>query len=75
MVIFVFALILRITVYKMTNTLLGANGLANPRDFLTPVACFEDHHPVSGYTVINKYQGALFSAKQVSFLKTLTINN
>jgi homogentisate 1,2-dioxygenase len=43
----------------------GANGLANPRDFLTPVACFEDRRPSDGYTVISKFQGALFSAKQV----------
>jgi homogentisate 1,2-dioxygenase len=44
---------------------LGANGLANPRDFLTPVAWFEDRRPSDGYTVISKFQGALFSAKQV----------
>ncbi|CAB3989743.1 Homogentisate 1,2-dioxygenase [Paramuricea clavata] len=43
---------------------IGANGLANPRDFLTPVACFEDRRPSDGYTVISKFQGALFSAKQ-----------
>ncbi|XP_028412155.1 homogentisate 1,2-dioxygenase-like [Dendronephthya gigantea] len=43
---------------------IGANGLANPRDFLTPVACFEDRRPPDGYTVINKFQGSLFSAKQ-----------
>ena len=44
---------------------IGANGLANPRDFSTPVACYED---VQGdYKVISKYQGKLFAAKQVSF--------
>ena len=44
----------------------GANGLANPRDFLSPVAWFEDREVASeGYTIINKYQGALFAAKQV----------
>ena len=43
----------------------GANGLANPRDFLTPVACFEDRRAPDGYTVISKFQGALFSSKQV----------
>lgn len=48
---------------------LGANGLANPRDFLTPVACFEDARAHSGFTVINKYQGSLFSAKQVNFFE------
>ena len=42
---------------------IGANGLANPRDFETPVACFED---VQGdFQVISKYQGKLFVAKQV----------
>ena len=41
----------------------GANGLANPRDFLTPVACYEDVDNVS-YRVISKYQGSLFVASQ-----------
>ncbi|EGD74193.1 homogentisate dioxygenase [Salpingoeca rosetta] len=41
---------------------IGANGLANPRDFLTPIAKYED---VDGdFTVYNKYQGQMFSAKQ-----------
>lgn len=44
---------------------LGANGLANPRDFLIPVAWYEDHQVPGGYTVINKYQGKMFAAKQV----------
>jgi homogentisate 1,2-dioxygenase len=44
---------------------LGANGLANPRDFLTPVAWYEDRQVPGGYTVINKYQGKLFAARQV----------
>ncbi|XP_056410320.1 homogentisate 1,2-dioxygenase isoform X2 [Hyla sarda] len=43
---------------------IGANGLANPRDFLTPVACYEDRTVAGGYTVISKYQGKLFSAQQ-----------
>ncbi|MCJ8745883.1 hypothetical protein PDJAM_G00135410 [Pangasius djambal] len=43
---------------------IGANGLANPRDFLTPVAWFEDRTVASGYTIINKYQGKLFSCQQ-----------
>jgi len=41
---------------------IGANGLANPRDFLCPVAWFEDREVE--YTVINKFQGCLFAAKQ-----------
>ena len=45
----------------------GANGLANPRDFLSPVAWYEDREVGSdGYTIVNKYQGALFAAKQVN---------
>ncbi|KAJ8315529.1 hypothetical protein KUTeg_007679 [Tegillarca granosa] len=42
---------------------IGANGLANPRDFLTPVAWFEDRD-VKGYKVVSKYQGHLFEAQQ-----------
>jgi len=45
------------------HTSTGANGLANPRDFLCPVAWFEDREVE--YTVINKFQGCLFAAKQV----------
>jgi len=37
---------------------IGANGLANPRDFLTPTANFEDRE--CRYQVINKFQGQLF---------------
>jgi homogentisate 1,2-dioxygenase len=41
---------------------IGANGLANPRDFLHPTAHFEN---VTGdFTVIAKFQGKLFQAKQ-----------
>ncbi|KAJ7394371.1 hypothetical protein OS493_000178 [Desmophyllum pertusum] len=43
---------------------IGANGLANPRDFLTPVAWYEDKDVSSGFTVISKYQGKLFKAVQ-----------
>ena len=43
----------------------GANGLANPRDFLCPVADYEDRDVPSGFTVVSKFQGRLFSAKQV----------
>ena len=43
---------------------IGANGLANPRDFLSPVAWFEDIEVE--YTIVNKFQGAFFTTKQVS---------
>lgn len=42
---------------------IGANGLANPRDFQTPVACFEDKE-VKDFKIVTKFQGALFLAKQ-----------
>jgi len=42
---------------------IGANGLANPRHFLTPTAWFEDRSDIT-YTVLCKYQGHLFAAKQ-----------
>ena len=39
---------------------IGANGLANPRDFLAPVAWYED---VEGdFTLVTKFQGNLWSA-------------
>ena len=39
---------------------IGANGLANSRDFLTPVAAFEE---IEGdFELVAKYQGSLFSA-------------
>nr|ALJ76675.1 homogentisate 1,2-dioxygenase [Epicauta chinensis] len=41
---------------------IGANGLANPRDFQTPVACYEDHQ--TDYEIIVKYQGTLHSCQQ-----------
>lgn len=53
-------------VTKRLLGVLGANGLANPRDFLIPVAWYEDRQVPGGYTVINKYQGKLFAAKQVT---------
>jgi homogentisate 1,2-dioxygenase len=40
---------------------IGANSLANPRDFLTPVAAYEDQE--GHYEVINKFQGSLWSAE------------
>jgi len=43
---------------------IGANGLANPRDFEVPMACYED---IDGadveYTVIQKFMGSLFVAQ------------
>jgi homogentisate 1,2-dioxygenase len=42
---------------------IGANGLANPRDFETPVAHYEDRD-VEGYTMVGKFQGHLFEASQ-----------
>ncbi|CAN8017787.1 unnamed protein product, partial [Ixodes persulcatus] len=41
----------------------GANGLANPRDFKTPTAWFEDRE-VSNFAIVNKYQGFFFKATQ-----------
>jgi homogentisate 1,2-dioxygenase len=39
---------------------IGSNGLANPRDFLTPVAAYED---VEGsFELVHKFQGHLFTA-------------
>ncbi|XP_056595065.1 homogentisate 1,2-dioxygenase [Triplophysa dalaica] len=43
---------------------IGANGLANPRDFQTPVAWYEDRTVATGYTIVNKYQGKFFSCQQ-----------
>ena len=41
---------------------IGSNGLANPRDFLAPVAAFED---ASGpYEIVKKYGGALWRNEQ-----------
>jgi len=42
---------------------IGANGLANPRDFLTPVARYEDRL-CDNYQVVNKYQRKFFVAQQ-----------
>ncbi|XP_078429106.1 homogentisate 1,2-dioxygenase [Wolffia australiana] len=42
---------------------IGANGLASERDFMVPVAWFESKiRP--GYTIIQKFGGELFTAKQ-----------
>ncbi|RKO90757.1 Homogentisate 1,2-dioxygenase [Blyttiomyces helicus] len=42
---------------------IGANGLAAPRDFLYPVAAYEDVDGTS-YKITTKYQGRLFSVSQ-----------
>jgi homogentisate 1,2-dioxygenase len=39
---------------------IGANGLANPRDFETPVAAYEDRN--GDFRVVVKFQGRLWSA-------------
>lgn len=51
----------------------GANGLANPRDFLCPAAWYEDRKVATGYTVINKYQGKLFACQQVGFFGDISV--
>jgi len=40
---------------------IGANGLANPRDFLTPVAAFQDRD--GEFEVVSKFLGRLWTAK------------
>jgi homogentisate 1,2-dioxygenase len=40
---------------------IGANGLANPRDFCYPVAAYDDNDGIE-FTVIQKYQGRFYSA-------------
>jgi homogentisate 1,2-dioxygenase len=40
---------------------LGSNGLANPRDFLAPVAAFEDKE--AACTLVAKFQGNLWAAE------------
>lgn len=41
---------------------IGANGLANPKHFLTPTAWFEDS--TEPYQLVNKYCGSLFTTQQ-----------
>ncbi|KAN0081819.1 Homogentisate 1,2-dioxygenase [Elaphomyces granulatus] len=43
---------------------MGSNGLANARDFQAPVAAFVDDEQPSEYTIISKFNNALFSARQ-----------
>lgn len=40
---------------------IGANGLANPRDFLTPVAAYEDR--TGDFRLVTKFQGNLWEAE------------
>lgn len=40
---------------------IGANGLANPRDFLTPVASFEDRE--GDFKLVTKFMGQLWEAE------------
>jgi homogentisate 1,2-dioxygenase len=40
---------------------IGSNGLANPRDFLTPVAAYEDSE--ADWELVTKFQGRLWSAR------------
>jgi homogentisate 1,2-dioxygenase len=42
---------------------IGANGLANARDFEQPVACYEDREGVA-FTCVYKFGGQLFQARQ-----------
>ena len=42
---------------------LGANGLAEPRDFLSPTAWFEDRACPGGFTVTTKFAGKLFDTR------------
>ena len=42
---------------------IGANGLANPRDFLSPVAAFDADE--RAFTVLHKLEGELFESRQV----------
>ncbi|KAJ1927201.1 hypothetical protein IWQ60_003130 [Tieghemiomyces parasiticus] len=41
---------------------IGANGLANPRDFQTPVAAYEDRD--EPYQIVTKFHGTFFTARQ-----------
>ncbi|HLL17428.1 MAG TPA: homogentisate 1,2-dioxygenase [Rubrivivax sp.] len=47
---------------------IGSNGLANPRDFLAPVAAYEqdEHESGAGYAVVRKSGGRLWQATSAS---------
>eukprot|EP00741_Cyanophora_paradoxa_P015024 tig00020830_g14495.t1 len=43
---------------------IGANGLANPRDFEAPVAAYEERQPPAGYQIVTKFQNRMFVAHE-----------
>jgi len=43
---------------------IGANGLAEPRDFLQPVAWYEDRQCPAGFRITTKYAGKLFEVQR-----------
>ncbi|KAJ3060295.1 hypothetical protein HDU98_003721 [Podochytrium sp. JEL0797] len=43
---------------------IGSNGLANPRDFLAPVAAYEDIDTGAPFTIFSKYQDQFFQISQ-----------
>lgn len=43
---------------------IGANGLANPRDFKAPVAWFDKDKFETSYTIYNKFSEELFEYEQ-----------
>lgn len=49
--------------YLVSLFVAGANGLAEPRHFLVPTAWFEETAR-PGFTIVQKYGGELFTAKQ-----------
>lgn len=51
----------------------GANGLAAARDFLTPVARFEERE--CNFTVLHKFNGQLFQAQQVCMSRQARLSN
>ena len=50
---------------------IGANGLAHPRDFMSPTAWYEDRE--CNYTVIHKLEGQLFAGKLSLFLNSIVL--
>lgn len=52
---------------------IGANGLANPRDFCTPVAWYEETK--TDYTIFNKFQGKFFMCTTVRLHLNLVFEN
>uniref|UniRef100_A0A6G1SNB5 Homogentisate 1,2-dioxygenase n=1 Tax=Aceria tosichella TaxID=561515 RepID=A0A6G1SNB5_9ACAR len=45
---------------------IGANGLANPRDFQVPTAWVEKEHLEKPYEIMIKFQNELFTASQTT---------